>query len=347
MALRRITIQDVADACGLSRNTVSKVINGRGAVQEPTRQLVLKKALELGYFQLAIEDAIQPEIRKQNVALLTRHMPVDNHFGTLVIPAFAAQLSRAGYTLMMYELSEEELRQRSLPPYIGLEQTAAILGIELFDRDYIKRICDLGLPVLLVDGYCGAVTSLMDCDMISMENLASIMALVSHVIERGARRIGFIGDPDHCNSFHERWIGFYTALANAGIPLDRELCILGADASPYSDPDWLAEKIRKMPEQPDALICVNDYIALHVMTALKQIGLAIPGQIMVAGFDGTAQSAVVEPSLTTVQIPGTEIGRIAADVLLNRIASPDRSPISVYVKTTPIWRETTDRKPRG
>jgi len=274
MALRRITIQDVADACGLSRNTVSKVINGRGAVQEPTRQLVLKKALELGYFQLAIEDAIQPEIRKQNVALLTRHMPVDNHFGTLVIPAFAAQLSRAGYTLMMYELSEEELRQRSLPPYIGLEQTAAILGIELFDRDYIKRICNLGLPVLLVDGYCGAATSLMRCDIVSMENLASTMALVGHVIEKGARRIGFVGDPDHCNSFHERWIGFYTALANAGIPLDRELCILGADTSPYSDPDWLAEKIRKMPQTPDALICVNDYIALHVMTALKQIAKA-------------------------------------------------------------------------
>ena len=80
------------------------------------------------------------------------------------------------------------------------------------------------------------------------------------------------------------------------------------------------------------------------MTALKQLGLSIPEQIMVTGFDGAAQSAAIEPSLTTVQIPGAEIGRAAADMLLTRIANPCRPPISVYMKTTPIWRESTNRK---
>ena len=160
MALRRVTIQDVADACGLSRNTVSKVFNGRGAVQDSTRQLVLKTAQELGYFQLAFGKETQPELSLKNIALLTRHMPVDDHFGTSLIPAFAAQLGRAGYTLMMYELSDEELRQGALPAHVNPEQTAAILGIELFDRAYLEKICALKLPILLVDGCCGAATSL-------------------------------------------------------------------------------------------------------------------------------------------------------------------------------------------
>ena len=177
-----------------------------------------------------------------------------------------------------------------------------------------------------------------------MENLSSTMALVEHVISRGARSIGFVGDPQHCNSFHERWFGFCSALSHAGLPLDRALCILDGDQSPYNDAAWLAERIGRMPQLPDALICVNDYIAIHVMSALKQLGLSIPAHIMVAGFDGTAQSAVVEPALTTVQIPGAEIGRVAADVLLNRIDNPGRQFISVYVKTTPVWRESTDRK---
>ena len=220
MALRRVTIQDVADACGLSRNTVSKVFNGRGAVQDSTRQLVLKTAQELGYFQLAFGKETQPELSLKNIALLTRHMPVDNHFGTSLIPAFAAQLGRAGYTLMMYELSDEELRHGALPVHVNPEQTAAILGIELFDRAYLEKICALKLPILLVDGCCGAATSLMPCDWISMENLASTRALVEHLIGKGARRIGFIGDPYHCNSFHERWIGFYSALVNAELPLE-------------------------------------------------------------------------------------------------------------------------------
>ena len=344
MPIRRITIQDIADACGLSRNTVSKVFNNRGSVQETTRQLVLKKAQELGYFQLASEELSQPEIHRQNIALLTCHMPADYHFGTFFIPAFAAQLSRAGYTLMMYELSEEELRQGSLPAHISMDQTAAILGIEIFDRDYIGRICALGLPTVIVDGCNGAVISLMEYDRISMENLSSTISLVDHVISKGARKVGFVGDPEHCNSFHERWYSFCSALSHAGIPLDRDLCILDRDDSPYGDPAWLSARICQMPQLPDALICVNDFVAIHVMTALKQIGLSIPDQIMVAGFDGTAQSAVVEPSLTTVQIPGAEIGRVAADILLNRIDNPSRPFISVYVKTTPIWRESTNRK---
>ena len=343
MGLRRVTIQDIADACGLSRNTVSKVFNNRGVVQEPTRQLVMKTAQELGYFHLSGEEAVSLELHTKNVALLTRHMPVDYHFGTFFIPSFAAQLSRAGYTLMLYEITEDELQQGRLPAHINLDKTAAILCIELFNRYYVDRLCALGLPLLMVDGFCGAATSLMNCDSISMENLGSTMALVNHVIQKGARTIGFVGDPNHCNSFHERWISFYTALANAELPLKKEFCILDRDGAPYGDADWLAERIRQMPGVPDALICVNDYIAIHVMAALKQLNYAIPEQIMIAGFDGTAQSAIVEPALTTVQVPGAEIGRVAADILLSRITNPSRPPISVYVKTVPIYRETTNR----
>ena len=343
MPLRRVTIQDVADACGLSRNTVSKVFNHRGTVQEPTRQLVMKKAQELGYFQLPGEESARTDPQAQSIALLTRRIPADYHFGTVFIPAFAAQLGRAGYTLIVYEISEEELRQGQLPARFNPEQTAAILCIELFDRAYIDMLCALSVPVLLVDGYCGAASTALVCDRISMENLASTAALVEHVISRGARRIGFVGDPCHCSSFHERWLGFSAALSDAKLSLDRELCILDADASPYDDSAWLCDKLLHMPRLPDALVCVNDYIAIHVMAALKQLGIAIPGQIMVAGFDGTAQSAVVEPPLTTVKIPGAEIGRIGADLLLKRIAAPDLPPISVYVKTVPVYRETTNR----
>ena len=344
MALRRITIQEIADACGLSRNTVSKVFNNRGTVQEPIRQQVLKKARELGYFQMIREKAALQTLHMRSIALLTRSMPMNHHFGTFLIPSFAAQMSRAGYTLMMYEITEEELLRGSLPAQIDLEQTAAFLVIELFDRQYIDKVCELGRPVLLIDGQSDAATSLMDCDRISMENLASTKAVVDHVIAKGARRIGFVGDPNHCGSFRERWVGFNSALHRAGLALDWAFSILEEDDQPYGDIEWLADKLLHMPQLPDALICANDYIAIRVTSALKQLGASIPEQVMVAGFDGTAQSAVVEPSLTTVQIPGEEIGRIAASVLLERIADPDRLPISVYAKTTPIWRESTNRK---
>lgn len=346
MAHKRVTMQDIADACGLSRNTVSKIFNGRGAVPEATQHTVLQKAQELGYYQVPEPAAagVRSAAGSKNIALLTSHMPSDYHFGTFFIPAFTERLSRAGYTLMMYEVSPEELLAGRLPPHMPAEQTAGLLSIELFDRSYLDMLCTLGLPVILVDAYANANITSMNCDLISMENVASTIEVTAHVIAEGARRLGFVGDKGHCNSFHERWMGFSFALGEADIPLDQALCILSNDMEPYSDVDWLLAQIHKMPAIPDAFICANDFLALHMIAALKRLGLAIPNDIMVTGFDGVPQSAVVEPSLTTVQIPNADIGRMAADILLERIKNPDRPFSSTYVKTTPIWRNSTSRQ---
>ena len=344
MAMKRVTMQDIANACGLSRNTVSKIFNGRGAVPEATRQTVLRKAQELGYHQIPEEGPVKTGQRSQNIALLTNRMPADYHFGTFFVPAFAGQLSRAGYTLMMYEISPDELRGKTLPAHMSLEQTAGIMVIELFDKEYLDMLCDLGIPTISIDAYYGANTSPMRCDIISMENTASTLALTNQVISAGAKQLGFVGDIRHCNSFHERWTGFCLALGSAGLPLEQDLCVLDSDDAPYSDPEWLYSKIREMPVMPDAFICANDYLALCTMTTLKRHGVPIPDEVMVAGFDGTPQSAIVEPALTTAHIPSNDIGRMAADMLLARIENPDRPFQSAYVKTTPLWRDSTARK---
>ena len=344
MALKRVTMQDIANSCGVSRNTVSKIFNGRGTVPEVTRRKVLEKAEELGYHQIIKDESAQPEQQNRRVVLFTCRMPADNHFGSSFLPTFADQLSRAGYMLMMYELSQEDLQHCRLPEQISIEQTAGILGIELFDRDYIKMLCKLGLPSIFVDAYAGASTSLPEFNLISMENLASTKALTEHIISAGAKRIGFVGDIDHCNSFRERWMGFSAAIMIAGLTLDRKMCILDHDGPQYDDIEWLLEQLRKMPELPDALICANDFIAIRLMTALKQMGVAIPDRIMVTGFDGMSQSAIVEPSLTTVQIPGADFGRLAANMLLERIENPDFPYFCTYIQSTPVWRDSTARK---
>lgn len=347
MALKRITMQQLADACGLSRNTVSKIFNGRGAVPELTKQAVLQKAKELGYhYGLDEEPAKADAQRLQAIALLTRRIPVDAdaHFGTFFLPTFAERLSRAGYTLMMYEISPEDFRIGKLPSHLPLEQTAGISTIEMFDRKYLNMLCAQGLPCISIDACARAYTTPMKCDFISMENISSTAVLTNHVIAAGAKRLGFIGDPEHCDSFHQRWMGFLAALADAGMTVDKPLCILDPDSPDYSNEDWLFMRIQGMSEKPDALICANDFIALRVMTVLKRMGLSIPDDVMVAGFDGSPQSAAVEPSLTTVQIPSVDIAQLAADMLLKRIQNPDQPFRRVYVKTTPVWRNSTARK---
>lgn len=343
MKLKRVTMDDIAHTCGLSRNTVSKVFNNRGSVPEETRQLIFKTARELGYPVVANDLPGQVRSSVRNIALLTSHMPTNYHFGTFFIPAFADQLSREGYTLTMCEITPEELIDQRLPDHISVENTAGILVIELFDKGYHDMLCGLDIPVLFVDTYFGSHTTSMRCDVISMENLPSSYALTSHVISAGASNLGFVGDIQHCNSFYERWLGFCAALDNAGLSLDKRLCILEQDSAQYGDSEWLFSKINQMPTTPDAFICANDFLALQVMSVLKLHHITIPDDIMITGFDGTPQSTIVDPPLTTAQIPCVDIGRLAAETLLARVHNPNRLFQRIYVSTLPQFRKSTAR----
>ena len=342
MPTKRVTMQDIADACGLSRNTVSKAFNGRGAVPQATRALIMQKASELGYGVMAEKPSAHPRPAGGNsIALLTSNMPVDYHFGTFFVTTFTDQVCRAGYTLRMFEVSAEELRNQQLPPHFNPEQMAGIVAIELFDSEYLNTICRLNLPTIVIDSPAHAIIHLYPCDFVSMENVASISIVTKQLIHLGARRIGFVGDIMHCGSFYERWFGFRMGMEQAGLPLDKRLCILAPDSSPYNNPEWLIDQMNHMPALPDAFVCANDYLAIHLMSAIKKKGLSIPDDIMVTGFDGTSQSALVEPALTTVQIPSIEIGRMSADILLARIRNPELPFSYTHIRTTPVWRKST------
>jgi len=335
MARKRVTMQDIADACGLTRNTVSKIFNGRGSVPEATRQLVLEKARELGYHHQP-EDT--PEtVKGVSIALLTQYKLLSHSFGSYFITSFTDQISRSGYTMKIYEVSPGELAAKRLPPHFVPEETAGILGIELFDRNYIEMICSLRKPTLFVDSFAQAGKNLLGCDFISMENIAGEAALTRRMIAAGARRLGFVGDIAHCNSFYERWVGFRAALGEAGLTVDPACCILEKDSDAYGDTAWLLRHLNAMLVLPDAFACANDYLAIHLMTALKKKGLKIPAEVMVAGFDGSVEASVVEPALATAQIPSAEIGRLAAALLSERIRFPEGLRRRIYVDTVPIW----------
>lgn len=340
--LKRVTMQDIADACGLSRNTVSKIFNERGGVPESTRELVLSKAQELGYRQVADTNSQTiPTSFSQNIALLTHSKPLNHSFGSLFITNFTDQICRSGYNLKIFEISEEEYREKVLPSHFVLSEISGIVAIELFDRDYSQMICDLGIPTLFIDSYTCAPSDLMRCDLVYMENYASSIAMTSRMIDAGANSIGFVGDINHCSSFRERWNGYRAALGDADLQLNRDVCILEDDSEPYGEVDWMLEKLNAMPYIPDGFVCANDFLAIRIMQALRKKRLSIPEDVMVTGFDGSPEAEVVYPPLTTAQIPSAEIGRMSADMLLERVASPKLPYRCTFIKTTPIWRDST------
>ena len=342
MAIKRVTMQDIADACGLSRNTVSKVFNGRGSVPETTQKLILDKAIELGYLQPPQEPVPDTSSAKEkNIAILCRHKLLSHVFGSKFFPSFSDQISRLGYSLRVFELSDTEISENFLPSPMVLEDTCGILAIEIFDKKYLDMICSLRIPTLIVDGYFRAATNVIQCDWISMENFAAETTICRKIVSTGARSFGFVGDIYHCNSFFERYAGMRQVMAENSLPYDPALCILEKDGSEYSDINWLTEQLDAMPELPDVFVCANDFLAIHLMTALKKKGVSIPGDIQLVGFDGSLEASLMDPPLTTAQIFCSEIGRISANILNDRILNPDLPYRQTYVRSVPIWGNST------
>ena len=339
MIRRRVTMQDIADACGLSRNTVSKVFNSRGSVPEATQRFVLDKAKEMGYTQFSETEASVAS--GGNIVVLTHSKPMNNSFGSSVMYSFSDCLCRDGCNLKMYGVSTQELKSRKLPPFLDPESIDGILCIELFDKDYMEMVCSLGLPTVCIDAFASFSHNQLNCDFVSMENVSSSVILTRSLIDAGATTIGFVGDITHCSSFRERYDGYTLTLSEANIPYDGRFCILANDSEPYGNPDWYLEKIDQMPHLPDAFVCANDFQAINLMTGLKKRGISIPEEVMVVGFDGTPESAVSEPSLTTAYIPGATIGRFAAETLTNRIKNPELPYTCIYVRTNPVFRNST------
>lgn len=337
-------MQDIADACGFSRNTVSKVFNGRGSVPAATREIIIRTAAGLGYNFPAGSTADSGSEGSRTIALFTGNLPSEFHFGTYFMTAFTDQLTRSGYSMKIFEVSAEELRVCRLPIQFDANTVAGIIGIELFNRDYLEMLCRLNLPTIMVDGPMDANSDVMTCDFIAMENVASVTALVRTLLSSGAKQLGFVGDRYHCESFFERWIGFTTGLERSGLAAREEFCILAEDSAPYNQTDWLISRLDEMPYIPDAFICANDYLAVHLISALKKKGLNIPNDVQVTGFDGTLQSTLAEPPLTTVRIPSSDLGRMAADFLLQRKRHPEIPFHWTHIKTEPVWRGSTRKQ---
>ena len=266
---------------------------------------------------------------------------LSHHFGTSFMTSFTNHISRMGYMMKLFEISSEEIAAGKLPPHLLLEETAGFLCIELFDESYLNMISSLGLPCVLVDGHKQMSRSLLNSDFICMESYAATIALTERMISAGAKRIGFVGDRNHCSSFYRRWLGYRTAVIDAGLAFTDEYSILKEDSDLYGDPDWLIEQLNRMPSIPDGFVCANDFLAIRLMTALKRKGLSIPKDVMVTGFDGSPESVVVEPALTTAEIPSSDIGRSAAELLHMRINNTSAPFITVLYKTTPIFRGST------
>ena len=346
---KKVTIQDIADALGISRNTVSKAINNSEGIADSTKEKIIQKAVEMGYKQFSYVASIMNLVQDKEegesepnfageIALLTTMYIPNNHFGSLMMDKFQKEISQMGYTLSTHRVTDENIRTKTFPRTFDPKRVSGILCMEIFDYDYGMMICSSGLPVLFVDGPAKSGGHILPCDLLMMDNIAPISDFTHSMIQRGFTKIGFIGDYKHCESFYERYNGFISAMQYAGLKVDKRFLV----PTMVGDISGLADFLENMDEMPEVFICANDFVAIDAMQILYQKDRSLRKKVRFLGFDDTHESRIFYPSLSTVHIHSQAMAYSAVQLLMSRMKEPSMERRLLIVATDLVLRDSTE-----
>lgn len=342
----KVTIQDIADALEISRNTVSKALNNGEGIAAATRDRILAKAAEMGYRQFSFMQTLsatglQPPTVEPlpgssgEIALLTTTQFSDSHFAVTMIDRLRRELAQFGYSLMSYYVSRENITQKQLPYPLPKGNTKAFICFEMFEWDYCDMLCAIDYPMLFVDGPSRHNGRRLQADQLIMENIGELTRLIGGLIRQGVQKFGFIGDFDHCQSFFERCIAVRNSLAITGQPFISDFIIK------ENHPINICHAVSSLRELPDCFVCASDEIAISLIRILNKLGKSVPEDVLVCGFDDSVDSRTVTPPLTTVHIHTQIMAFSAAQLLISRIKNPDLDFRTVYTQTDLVLRDST------
>lgn len=327
----RVTIEDVAARAGVSIATVSRVVNGRYGVSARTIERVQSIIDDLGYESSLVARSLRSQQTNVIAILVSGIEP----FSAELLKGAARALQDTGYELIVYSggmSGQEGWERRSLSRLSG---TLAD-GIILVTPTVLE--VSTNQPVVAVDPHVGGST----LPTVTSQNLEGARAATRHLVELGHRRIGFLAGRPDLESARRREAGYREALADAGIPFDPDLVRVGGFTEESAE--LPARELLTLPGRPTAVFAANDLSAIQVLRTAADLGLSVPDDVSVVGFDNIPESALTDPPLTTVDQSIQALGIEAVRMLLDRIEHPDRTgdePEQVTLPTELVIRRST------
>lgn len=334
-----VTIKDIAGALGLSRNTVSKALNGKH-VPPKTRDAVLNTAIEMGYRGYGLVTTAAAPAGPTRFIILSSQLLMNINYYVHVLRGIEESLADRSIDLVQFCVTSPESFER-FKKYLSQASIEGIICIEFFETAYIIELLKFGCPVIFLDYPVTDTEIKGNYDIVLPENTDTVKRFCMSMIREGkARTFGFVGEYLHCRSFYERFTGMREALFLSGLPVDLSYSVTDTDAIPYNS-ESLEHALRRLPALPDCFVAANDTIAIALLDALKRLGVDVPGRVKVIGFDNVAESKKSDPPLSTVNVNKTALGKRITALLLDRINLPARSNQVIHIASTVITRSTT------
>jgi len=329
---RNITIKDIAKELGISKSTVSRVLQNAYDVNPETRQRVLDKMQQLHYRP----NMLARNLKKKNTNTIGVNIPAfDTPFYSLAISGIQNEAARQGFNIITCQSNEDfETELKNIETLLASQVDGLLISISRTTRN-VKHLLELqrnNIPVVLFNRVAG----LMDFSKVFVNDLDGAYKMVNYLIEKGHKNIAHIAGPGTLSLSKKRIEGYRKSLEEHGIPFNKDLVIEG-DFS-FHDGARCANELLDNGVEMDAVFCVCDSMAMGCMRALKSRGYKIPDDIAVAGFTNDPAAEFVDPGLTTIAQPSYQIGVEAAALLIKKIKKPATPRQDVMLETELVVR---------
>ncbi|WP_373516764.1 LacI family DNA-binding transcriptional regulator [Pricia sp.] len=339
--MKKTTIHEIAKALKIDSSTVSRALNDSDRVKAKTKKRILDKAHELGYTRNMLASNLRRN-RSNTIGVIVPR--ISRYFFSSTIAGIEEMAYKAGYNVIICQSLEEVDRERKILRNLMANRVDGILisvSMETHDNSHLTACFENGTPLVFFDRH---VAGMKQTGKVLIDDVQGGFDATEHLILQGCKKIVQFTAPMDVEIYKNRHEGYRSALKKHNVPYDENLVFVSKLLE--EDGYRLAGKIVEEFDDVDGIFSTNDLAAIGAMKYLKSVGRKIPEDIAIAGFSNEPTSAVIEPSLTTVDQSGTEIGRLACNLLLDYFENGNTLVNDRTIMLPPklIVRDSTKRK---
>ncbi len=328
----KLTIRQIAKLAGISRSTVSRVLNDHPNVNAQTRERVLQVIDETGFRP----DPIARSLSSRRAGIIGLVIPVtirslfEDPFFPRLMQGISQGCNSHDYTLSLFLLHTPEEEEKLYPRISRRQLLDGVIVTATRNRDpLIPQLLANRVPFVLHGRHEDPRVSFVEVD-----NATGAYMAVTHLVRLGRRRIGLITGPSSSLAAEDRKRGFLNALLERRVPVDEDLIIHGD----FTENSSYEAMQRLLLHEPDAVFVASDTMALGVLRALRNAGKRVPEEVAVVGFDDMPQAATANPPLTTVRQPIQEAGALAVEMLIDILDNGAEPPRRIILPTELVIR---------
>ncbi|MBS4208110.1 LacI family DNA-binding transcriptional regulator [Bacillus sp. FJAT-50079] len=339
-----LTIKDIAQLANVSISSVSLALNNKPGISPKTRERILKIVQDQGYIhKSSSQDYIGPQPKKKIVNFVACTNPgiVIEQFETLpffteLIRHIGSDLSSKGYSLMLSTINLDHLYEEIKQFSKANEGNGIILlGTDL-TKEQIAYIAKHLPNIVVLD----TTFDMLSVDFVNMNSFLGAYQAANHFIKLGHTRIGYVQSTVRIRNFEVRKEGFLTALKEKNLDVAKNDYFNMFPTVLTSQEQFKNEIVKRRHDLPTALFCESDYIAISLVKSLTELGVKIPEEVSIIGFDDIQEAKIISPELTSIHVPKERIASLAVDRIIELMNDPSSKKVKISVDTEVVERNS-------